>query len=128
MNNLTHKQASIQLRGIKLNCHLGWSAEERANKQAVFLDVVLRFNQPPKAAITDDLQDTHCYDTLIKHITAATEKQEYRLIERLAAHVYQVIREALPDVKSIQVSILKNPKDYIANLTNGVIFAFGDEV
>jgi dihydroneopterin aldolase len=58
----------ITLNTLELSVHLGWPDAERAVPQIVHLDVRLSFPAPPVGCMTDDLSDTHCYDTLISQI------------------------------------------------------------
>lgn len=116
--------SQIHLRDIELNLHLGWPTAERINKQKVLLDVKLGFSEPPRACVTDELTDTYDYDSLIQTILKETESKEFRLIELMGAHIYQIIRKMLPDVDKVQVAIAKRPA--ISQLTGGVVFTFGD--
>jgi dihydroneopterin aldolase len=122
---MTDKHFSrLFLRGIELTLNLGWPDAERAQKQSLLIDIILQFATPPKACLTDNLTDTICYDELIKKIVQATEAREYRLIEHLAWHIYQIIQKNLSS-HAISVSISKKPA--IPQLTGGVVFTYGDK-
>lgn len=120
----TNTYSSIQLKGIELSLHFGWYEKERLQPQIIQVDVDLRFAQPPKACLSDDLVDTYCYDELIKNITIETSSRHFKLVEHLSFHVYQTIKKLLPDTTQVRVTIMKKPP--IVNLSGGVIFAYGD--
>jgi dihydroneopterin aldolase len=118
------KISVIHLRAIELNLHLGWPEAERKEKQIILVDLHLHFSTPPKACETDDLKDTYCYDQLIQKIVKETTSREFRLIEYLAQHIYQIIRLTFTEIAAIQVAVSKKPA--IPQLTGGVVFSYGD--
>jgi dihydroneopterin aldolase len=112
--------SNLQLHNIALSVSLGWAETERSKKQSIMLDVTLYFPKPPKACITDHLDDTCDYDNLIQLIIEKTETQSFRLIEHLAAYIYQVINTAFPIHNGISISVMKKPS--IERLIGGVAF------
>ena len=63
---MSHPELTI--RGISLPVRIGCSAEERLDPQAVEVDFTIRFETPPRGMVTDRLEDTVCYDTLVNTI------------------------------------------------------------
>lgn len=116
--------ARITLQQLELNVHLGFSEEERAILQPVWMTLELTFNQPPKACITDDLKETICYDTLISKIKKNLAGREFRLLEYLAHEIIQMIKQESGNEIHILVSITKKPA--IPDLLGGATFTYGD--
>lgn len=117
--------SSIQLNALKLEIFLGWLDSERMQQQTIFADIHLGFLTPPKACISDDLQDTFCYDMLISQIKTHLANRHFRLIEYLGQDIYQYLKQILNPGISIKISLTKKPA--IENLTGGVTFFYGDE-
>lgn len=122
--SLKNKTSSLLLRALELEVILGWPEEERAQTQKVSLDIHMQFPQPPSACETDELDDTHCYDTLVQKIKHHISTRHFRLIENLGYEIYQHIKQNLTTDTSVCIRITKKPA--IENLTGGVSFAFGD--
>ena len=112
----------IKLNDLSLNLSLGWPEDERQQKQAISVSIILKFPSMPISCETDDLTGTICYAELTHLITTHCEKKTYKLIEHLAYDIYQQIktRHAI----DCQVAVKKQPP--IANLRGGAIFACGD--
>ena len=115
----------ITLQGLELPVHLGWPHAERLVKQIVRLDIQLAFKEPPKGCITDNLEDTQCYDTLISQLKETILTKKFRLIEYLGHEIYQTLKKALST--DTQVSLRVTKQTAIPNLTGGVTFYYGDE-
>ena len=128
MTTLTHTYSCLHLRGIELLVHLGCFDEERAKLQKILIDIKVVFPEPPDGCKTDQLNDTYCYDTLIQTLITATSNKEFNLIEHVAAYIDSMIRNTFPKQTRLQVSVHKDPRTYIPNLTQGVIFTYGDNL
>lgn len=120
------KKATLFIRRLELTIHLGWTDEERQQEQIVLLDVDITFAKPPQACITDDLQDTLCYATLIAYLRENIEKKNFRLIEHLGFEIFTLIKTHLSLPATVQVHITKHPS--IPGLSGGVCFSYGDAV
>lgn len=121
MNN----QSGIILQGLELSVKLGWPQDERLKEQIVVTDIMIDFVEPPRACTTDHLEDTYCYDALIKDIKIFIASKKFRLIEHLGFELYQLIKKSLPENTRIRTRVTKKPA--ILNLTGGVAFFYGDE-
>lgn len=121
---MTNFSSSIAIQGLELDVNLGWTQGERATQQTVVTDVQIHFVAPPRACTTDQLDDTHCYDSLIASIKSHVAAREFRLIEHLGHEVFQLIKQTLPLGTRVQLRLTKKPT--IVNLTGGVAFCFGD--
>ncbi len=117
--------AQMKINGLELQVNLGWPSGERKKPQIVKLDVSIDFPSPPRGCITDQLTDTHCYDTLITLIKTHLSEQHFRLLEHLGQEIHQVIKENLPPDFVVGIQLTKKPA--ILNLTGGVTFCFGDD-
>jgi 7,8-dihydroneopterin aldolase/epimerase/oxygenase len=116
--------SKLQLNHIELTLHLGWPSEERLQKQTILVDILLKFTEPPAACITDQLNDTYCYHSLIETIVKQTESREFRLIEHAAASIYQLVKAELPEVQHIRVVVHKNLA--AVGLSGKAAFEYGD--
>lgn len=117
---------SLFIRQLELNVNLGWTDEERSQKQTITIDIKIRFKKPPKACTTDNLADTFCYDTLIKEINNYVDPREFRLIEHLGHEVYQLAKNNVKNEALISIIVNKKPA-WIENLKGGASFYFGEE-
>ena len=86
--------------------------------------VNIQFNKIPLACSTDKLNDTVCYDNLVKIIKDKCQEKTYLLLEHLAAALHEVLHANVPQ-SSIFLRVKKKPA--IENLSGGVVFYFGDE-
>ena len=59
---------ALSINQLELDLFLGWPDEERQRQQTIMLDIVLQTPTPPNACITDNLDDTVCYQHLIKKL------------------------------------------------------------
>jgi 7,8-dihydroneopterin aldolase/epimerase/oxygenase len=115
----------LSLRGILLHLHIGYSDQERLLPQPIILDLELRFPEPPKACVSDQLTDTFCYADLISLLEKKLENQSFHLLEHLAQWIYTLVKTSLRDQVKITVHITKYPP--ILSLSQGVRFSYGDD-
>jgi len=116
---------SLSIRQLKLKVHLGWGEKERNKPQIIFVNIDLAFEKPPKACVTDQLDDTICYDVLITKLNKKIIKKKFRLIEHLSQTIYLFIKTQIPKKTKVVVHLLKYPD--IAGLKDGVRFSYGDK-
>ena len=115
--------SSLSLQGLSIPVNLGCSDEERKIKQTIILDIVLYFKVIPQACHTDILNDTICYDKLVKEICDFCKSKDYCLIEHLGYEVYKLLKNKLSEEMDVKLSITKcNPS---LNLKQSV-FTIGD--
>ena len=118
-------QTSLFIQGLKLQAHLGWSAQERSVPQGVRFDVELYFSQIPQGCTSDSLSDTICYATLSDKLRALCTQKEYRLIEKLGWDAYQTIRQDLSPSIGLKIRAIKE-KPPIDELSGGAVFTVSD--
>lgn len=123
---MTKPASSLLISGLELSVHLGWPEEERLQKQTVLLDVDIWFPEPPKACVSDRLDDTVCYANLINEIHKKTKARKFRLIEHLASEVYKTIKSLLPEKTRVIVRVNKTPD--VQGLKGSVRFSYWDDI
>lgn len=124
MSILKKMNSKLCLHRLELHVYLGWPDVERAEVQTIYADIDIDFATPPKACTTDALSDTFCYAELIDKIKIHLANQSFRLLEHLAAEIYQLIIKQLPENTKVLVMLTKFPQ--IEGLTGGASFSYGD--
>lgn len=74
----------IEIRGLRVLCHVGVGADERAAAQPLELDIDLELPLTA-AADSDDVADTVDYGEVSLAVAAAVQGVEHVLLERVAA-------------------------------------------
>ena len=115
----------IALKKIELDVNLGWSVDERIKKQRVLIDLDITFLKPPRACLTDKLEDTFCYDQIIKLMNSSISSRKFHLIEHLTHELYNVVKATFPPHTKLNIRLTKNLT--AVNLSGEAIFCFGDE-
>lgn len=108
-----------------VEAHFGWGEAERELKQLIAVEIKIKFAAEPKACLTDNLQETYCYDGLIKAIHHHIDQGEFRLLEHLTYIVYQIVKKTINNAGAVSVSISK--KFPILNTIGSAVFFYGDE-
>jgi len=117
--------SSLSLNGLQLSVFLGVYPEEKIKQQTVTIDARLRFPEPPKACQSDRLDDTYCYDKIIKHLKEKLADRRFQLVENFAQTLYELLKGYFPEGVRLAVRVTKQPG--IPELTRGVTFEYGDE-
>jgi dihydroneopterin aldolase len=103
------RELFIEIKGISLRGRCGVTVEERAQGQALEIDVRMVPRDVP-GAISDDLAGTVDYREVVDVVTRLVEEREYNLVERLATAVADVLFEGFPlDDVSVTVRKLRPP-------------------
>lgn len=113
----THNLLAIN--GLELTVFLGWPDEERLQKQTVWLDVKMQFPSAPTACVSDDLNDTVCYQKLIELLRQHLSETPFKLVETLTHEIYTFIQAMVPAQTKISIALTKQPKQIqgLANVT-----------
>jgi 7,8-dihydroneopterin aldolase/epimerase/oxygenase len=115
----------LECNGARLWVRLGCGAEERAQPQAVDLDLAVRFAELPPACESDKLGDTVCYAELVEVARRAVAGREFHLVERLAHALFAELRRLVPPGAELWLRVTKlHPP--VAELAGGVAFSLGD--
>ena len=120
----TH-EVTLDVAAIRLQVRLGCEAPERAEPQAVEVELAIRFAALPAACWTDELADTVCYAELAALARDHCAGREFRLIERLAFELHALVRARLPEGARLTLSVLKVAPP-VAELERGVRFTIDD--
>ena len=115
----------LEIPAIRLDVRLGCEAAERARPQAVDLGLVIDFALAPEACRTDQLADTVCYAELAALARAHCAEREFRLIERLAAELRDLVRDHLPHDAGLALTVTKLAPP-VPGLAGGVRFTIDD--
>ena len=80
----------IFLRGLEVECIIGFIEWERRIRQKVVLDIELPVDCV-RAAQSDDVADTLDYKKVAKRVIAFVETSEFKLVETLAQRLAMVV-------------------------------------
>ena len=95
----------IFLRGLAVECIIGFIDWERIVKQTVVIDLELPVDCR-NASIRDEVEDTLDYKKVAKRVIAFVEVSEFKLVETLAHRLALLILEEF-DVAWIRLSVNK---------------------
>lgn len=95
----------IFLRGLKVECIIGFIEWERRAKQTVVVDLELPVDCR-RAALTDEVADTFDYKKVAKRIIPFIEASQFKLVETLAQNVAMLVLKDF-DVPWVRLSINK---------------------
>ncbi len=96
----------IIIKGLKIKANHGVLLQEKENGQLFILDMVAEIDVR-KAQISDDLNHTVSYASMIKTATEVFTEQSYNLLECVANKVGTEILKEYPKLKSITVTVKK---------------------
>ena len=92
MNSTTVRNDTIFLRGLAIECIIGFIDWERRVKQTVVIDLELPVDCRT-AAIRDEVEDTLDYKKVAKRVIAFVEASQFKLVETLAHRLALLILE-----------------------------------
>jgi dihydroneopterin aldolase len=95
----------IFLRGLQVECIIGFIEWERRIKQTVVIDIELPVDCA-RAAETDEVANTVDYKRVAKRIIAFVEASEFKLVETLAHRTAMVVIEEF-QIPWVRLSINK---------------------
>ena len=96
----------IYIRDLHLRTVIGVRTWERDKHQDVVINLALTTDLSAPSG-SDDLADAVDYSKLTKRVIAHVEQSSYRLLERLAGSIADVVLEHFPPVKSVTVTVDK---------------------
>lgn len=108
---------------LRIWVNLGYSKEEKFHPQTVSFNISVELISCPKAADTDLLKDTICYDGVIQVLINHCKSKKFNLIEHLAKSAFDEISAYLISYKSMIKSItieLHKLSPPVINLCGGV--------
>jgi len=95
----------IFLRGLAVECIIGFIDWERRVKQTVVIDLELPVDCS-KAALSDEVADTVDYKSVAKRVIGFVEASEFKLVETLAHRMAMLILEEF-SLQWIRISVNK---------------------
>ena len=95
----------IFLRGLAVDCTIGFIDWERQVKQTVLIDLEMPVDVA-RAAVSDRVADTLDYKRVAKRVIAFVEASDFQLIETLAERVAAVILAEF-DMPWVRVTLAK---------------------
>jgi 7,8-dihydroneopterin aldolase/epimerase/oxygenase len=101
---MTHADR-IFLRGLEVECLIGFIEWERRIKQTVVIDLELPVDCR-RAALSDDVADTLDYKRVAKRVIAFVETSEFKLVETLAQRLAVLVLGEF-DIEWVRLSINK---------------------
>lgn len=115
----------LEIPWFRVQVLLGCETWEREHSQSVDFKIKIGFKESLAAETSDDLKDAICYAEISSLVVQTATKTEYKLIEKLARDVYEVIKKEIPKTSSLQVQVhkIKPPVDI---LKSGVLYSLGD--
>ena len=103
--SLTSSSDRIFLRGLAVECLIGFIDWERRVKQTVVIDIELPVDCRT-AALTDEVAHTVDYKSVAKRMIAFVEASEFKLVETLAHRTAMLVLEEFK-IQWIRLSINK---------------------
>ena len=97
---------TIFIRQASFLCHIGVTAEERANLQDVLIDLELAVDLL-SAGQSDSIKETLDYREAWDAVRECVSSQEVRLVEALATRIGNSILSKFAAVQSVVVSVAK---------------------
>jgi 7,8-dihydroneopterin aldolase/epimerase/oxygenase len=95
----------IFLRGLAVDCTIGFIDWERRVKQTVVIDLEMSIDCR-HAAIRDDVADTLNYKTVAKRLIAFVEESKFSLVETLVERIANLVLGEF-DVEWVRVTLSK---------------------
>jgi dihydroneopterin aldolase len=114
-------KTQLTLKNYKLKINLGWTEAERQTKQTVYLDIKIRFLEPPKAVLTDKIAETICYEELTKSIDEFCVDKSFKLLEYFAHELYKFLHDKIAANMMLRVT-----KPQPCPNLEASVFTFGD--
>ena len=119
--------SELKILDLQLYRHLGITKQEQHNKQPIKVNISIQRNTPPLGCLSDDIENTLCYDKICNLITQESSKKTYNLIEHVCYDILELLKNYIKKyilTKNLNietklfVSVSKNPP--IENLLQAV--------
>src|SRR5579872_5525348 len=95
----------IFLRGLTVQCIIGFIEWERRVKQTVVIDLEMPVDCR-RAALSDDVADTLDYKKVAKRVIAFVEASQFKLVESLVERTAELVLEEF-DLEWVRLSVNK---------------------
>jgi D-erythro-7,8-dihydroneopterin triphosphate epimerase len=104
-NTRAERQATIQIRNLRLRTFIGFNPEEMSKQQDVVINIEIRYSVS-ESALRDEVEGALDYKILTKRVIRHVEEGRFLLLERLVADVLGLCSEH-PSILSSRVTIDK---------------------
>lgn len=100
---------SLEIKQLFLQINIGVEQEERDVPQEIEFYFKISFAKMPESCLSDNIEDTICYDKLIFSIKQFLNGKTYKLIENLGFEIHNFLKTQIPG-QIILVRVSKKPK------------------
>ncbi|HON11190.1 MAG TPA: dihydroneopterin aldolase [Chitinispirillaceae bacterium] len=107
--------ATVHISNLSLETTIGWNTWEQQQKQNVIINITFDFDQTA-AVESDELNDTVDYRALKNRIRREVESTSFKLLEKLADHILEVV---MSDERVVSATI-KVDKPHALSLADSV--------
>lgn len=107
----------IQIRGLRLKCHIGVSPQERRRRQTISADIALKCSLR-RAGQSDRLADTIDYATLAGAVARMAGKKSFCLLESLAENIAVI---CLANKKAAEVIVKLSKSGVLPNIRSAEV-------
>ena len=97
-------KTALKIPAIAGSVHLGCTAEERARKQKVQLQIEIHFAKTPRMLTSDNIEDGPCYAEMSDVAQKTFAKKHYATIEHLCFECHEDLQKYLKQWKSLKKS------------------------
>ena len=115
--------SNISVQQLELEVFLGVPEEENSLLQKIWLDFDIHFSNLSKACISDNIDDTICYDNLVNLIAQFCSGKKFHLIEHLGYKIYHLLKES---TQNLPITIKISKKPLLKYSSSGVCFKISD--
>lgn len=97
----------IKFKDLELDCFLGVYDYEQEKKRPIIINIVIDFLDESSCK-TDELSDTLDYDLIIKRVKYLVADKRFKLIEKLAFDILQIVFNADDRISQVEVTVDKS--------------------
>ena len=115
-------QYELKITGHKTMAYLGLYEHEQRSKREIIINITISFLSPPIACITDEIDDTFCYDSIIRTIDDTLSSKRFKLIEHITQCLYNELSNRIQNQAKLSIEVIKpSPNDKIAYSSFSII-------
>ena len=104
----------LKIIGHRNMAFLGLYEYEQRSKREIIINIIITFDTLPTACISDNIEDTICYDSIINIIDEILSSMHFKLIEHITHYIYNKLSIYLKNYANLSVEVIKpNPNDKI---------------
>lgn len=113
----------LQIKEILLSVFIGVTKEEQLKVSDLTVDIIIRFKEMPQACLSDQLEDSVCYQKLTDDLKDFCTDKRFGVIEYFGYQLYEFIKSKLPEYCELWLAVTKKPPCVNFNKS---IFCIGD--